>query len=129
MRRDPAKAIVVLDAMLEFFNSGERWTRGAFLNGAGQRCLIGALRYVRWQQHIRGAGVENYLRGALIERIAEDIDGWPHPASTLWRCDGGDTVLMCYNDTSAAGYDEVRALIVEARALAEAELYAPGDRR
>ena len=28
MRRDPAKAIVVLDAMLEFFDGGRRWIRG-----------------------------------------------------------------------------------------------------
>ena len=29
MRRDPAKAILVLDTMLEFLDGGRRWTQGA----------------------------------------------------------------------------------------------------
>ena len=43
MRRDPAKAILVLDAMLEFFDGGRRWMRGdVFDAGKEKACLIGA---------------------------------------------------------------------------------------
>ena len=47
MRRDPAKAIAVLDAMLEFFDGGKRWMRGQLQDGQGNRCLVGALQYAR----------------------------------------------------------------------------------
>lgn len=70
MRRDPARAILVLDAMLEFFDGGRRWTRQLLNDGMGNRCLIGALRHVRHQQRIRGAGTPDYLRTAIIERVA-----------------------------------------------------------
>jgi hypothetical protein len=62
MRRDPAKAIAVLDAMLQFFDGGRRWTIGQLRDTAGNRCLIGALPHVRREQHIRGSGTEYYLR-------------------------------------------------------------------
>ena len=70
MRRDPAKAIVVLDAMLEFFDGGRRWIRGQLRDKDG-RCLVGALGYVRRQQRIRGAGTEHYLRRAMIDRAGD----------------------------------------------------------
>jgi hypothetical protein len=127
MRRDPAKAIAVLDAMLEFFDGGKRWTRGMLRDHHHQhRCLIGALRHIRQQQRIRGAGTEHYLRDAMIAR-ADDLD----PLTDLWvlgvgmACDGD---LMRYNDVSA-DYAGVRALIVEARAIAQAELDAAAERR
>jgi hypothetical protein len=73
MRRDPAKAILVLDAMLEFFDGGRRWTQGALHDETGQnRCLIGALHYVRQQQRIRGAATEFYLRTALLSALNEE---------------------------------------------------------
>jgi hypothetical protein len=118
MRRDPAKAIVVLDAMLEFFDGGRRWIRGQLRDKDG-RCLVGALGYVRRQQRIRGAGTEHYLRRAMIDRTG-DLD----PLTDLWVLTIGmpdDGNLMRYNDLSA-GYHEVRDLIIEARALAQAEL-------
>ena len=46
-RRDPQKAIQVLDTMLEFFDSGRKWTGGTLCDQYGERrCLIGALRHV-----------------------------------------------------------------------------------
>jgi hypothetical protein len=43
-RRDPEKAVQALDAMLEFFDGGSRWTRGELVTGDGHaRCLVGAL--------------------------------------------------------------------------------------
>jgi hypothetical protein len=128
MRRDPAKAVQVLDTMLEFFDGGRRWTRGTLCDQYGERrCLIGALRYVRQQQHIRGAGTEHYLRHAMISGVADDLD----PLSDLWVFAigmPGDGDLMRYNDVSA-DYDEVREVILEARSMALAELDAKRARR
>jgi hypothetical protein len=135
MHRDPAKAILVLDAMLEFFDGGRRWTQGELLDESGQnRCLIGALHYVQQQQRIRGAATEFYLRTALLSALNEEkqpqidellpdpliefalarLSGSPEPSNP-------DYDLMTYND-DLEGYDHVRALIIEARAIAQAEL-------
>jgi hypothetical protein len=124
MRRDPAKAIVLLDAMLEFFNDGKRWTRGEYHNQGGHRCLIGALRHVRQQQRITEAGTEYYLRAAMIE-AGRPVDQHTDlsPLAAAWVTLGD---LMNYNDL-ADSYDEVRTLIVSARAIAQAELAAAGD--
>jgi hypothetical protein len=125
MRRDPAKAILVLDAMLEFFDSGRRWTRGEFHNQGGHRCLIGALRHVRRQQRILAAGTEYYLRAAMIEagRPLDQHTGLsPLAVACVTLSD-----LMNYNDL-ADSYDEVRRLIVAARARAQAELDAARNR-
>jgi hypothetical protein len=125
MRRDPAKAIAILDAMLEYFEGGRRWTRGMLRDQHQHRCLIGALRHVRRQQHIRGAGTEHYLRAAFwtFDPLREDLAD-PLIASIIvrWRAlEPDDRDLMNYND-DADSYDDVRALIIEARALAQAEL-------
>jgi hypothetical protein len=127
-RRDPAKAMQVLDAMLEFFDGGRRWTRGMLRDRYHQhRCLIGALRHVRRQQRISGAGTEHYLRHAMLARTGD-----LNPLTDLWvqtvaeHLLMNDADLMHYNDASA-DYDEVRALILEARTIAQAEL--EGKRR
>jgi hypothetical protein len=141
MRRDPAKAIAVLDAMLEFFDGGRRWTQGELLDETSQnRCLIGALHYVRQQQHIRGAATEFYLRTALLSTLNKDkrrhvdelipntlievalarLAGVPEPSNP-------DYDLITYND-DLESYDHVRALIIEARALAQAEIDAARER-
>jgi hypothetical protein len=140
MRRDPAKAILVLDAMLEFFDGGRRWTQGELLDETGQnRCLIGALHYVRQQQRIPGAGTEFYLRTALFSALNEEksrIDEvLPDPLIefALARLSGvperrnPDYDLTSYND-DVEGYEHVRALIIEARAVAQAEIDAARDR-
>ena len=116
MRRNPAKAIAMLDAMLEFFDGGRRWMTGSLGGGlfTHQRCLVGALRHVRRQLKIRGAGTEHYLRCALID-VKPSI-GLLKPGVL----DGPDFQLMRYND-SCWTYDELRTLIVAARAIAEAE--------
>ncbi len=123
-QRDPAKAVQVLDLMLEFFDGGRRWMRGMLRDASRQhRCLIGALRYVRRQQRIRGAGTEFYLHAALlsmIEAVEDPLIDFMARAYALRAPDDRD--LMDYNDCGCPSYDEVRALIVEARALAQAEL-------
>jgi hypothetical protein len=107
-RRDSAKAIAVLDAMLEFFDGGRRWIRGNPLR-EGQRCLISALLHVAGGDGSEYHDACHYLRSALAS-VRPDISK---------VC---DVDLIGYNDESQ-DYDEVRALIVHARALAQAELH------
>ena len=65
-RRDPQKAIQVLDTMLEFFDGGRRWTRGMVLDASGQhRCLIGALEHIRGEFQFGGDGTLDFLHRAL----------------------------------------------------------------
>ncbi len=132
MRRDPARAILVLDAMLEFFDGGRRWTQGELLDESGQsRCLIGALHYVRQQQRVRGGGTEFYLYASLPKAFygaskAAPIDVLIEFAKPRRRVP--DHWIMNYND-NAISYDHVRALIIAARAIAQAEIDAAPDRR
>jgi hypothetical protein len=39
-----AKAVDMLDLLIEFFDDGEHWIKGKLDDGAGNRCLVGALR-------------------------------------------------------------------------------------
>jgi hypothetical protein len=41
-----AKAVQLLDLMLEFFADDARWTRGGYDDGKGGRCLVGALLHL-----------------------------------------------------------------------------------
>jgi hypothetical protein len=42
-----AKAVDTLDLLIEFFDDGQRWIKGKLEDGAGNRCLVGALRDIR----------------------------------------------------------------------------------
>ena len=126
-RRDPAKAVQVLDAMLEFFDGGGRWTRGHLHDPIGNRCLIGALRHVRRQQNIRGAGTEFYLHTAFLAAL-EEMNSLRMVGLIPFRPTGAEADLMRYNDLSVS-YDEVQALIVAARDRAQAELDEECKRR
>jgi hypothetical protein len=125
MRRDPAKAIVVLDAMLQFFDGGKRWTQGELRDYRRRRCLIGALEHIERQQRLRGSGAESYLRSAILS-TGDSLDPLIRFAIALLNIlpAPDDRDLTNYND-EAASYDEVRALIIEARAIAQAELDPP----
>ena len=49
------KAVDLLDLLIEFFDDGERWIKGKIDDGVGNRCLFGALRYIRDGHNLRGA--------------------------------------------------------------------------
>jgi hypothetical protein len=106
--------------MLEFFDGGRRWTRGKLWSAGGQqRCLIGALRHIRHELHTRGADAEPYLRAALLSTLNPLFD------LAIARLCGErgprNRGLTTYNDGCDA-YDEVQALILKARDLAQAKL-------
>lgn len=109
---DPARAISVLTTMLEFFAGGQRWIKDSMFDQDGNRCLIGARLRVQGQLGIEGRDASHYLRMAVapFERLPSDIH------------------LMLFNDRCAT-YDEIRAAILKARDLAQAELDGQSDRR
>jgi hypothetical protein len=109
-RRDPAKAVQVLDLLTEFFDNGRRWIRGGFCDIFGNRCLVGAMTHLRAVNAISGDGTAYYLRVAQPERPE-------------WRLP-----ISAFNDCSNS-YDEIQALIDRARALAQAELDAAPEWR
>jgi hypothetical protein len=124
-RRDPAKAIAVLDAMLEFFDGGKRWTRGRMATYDGRnRCLVGALQHIRAGFGIRGDGTLDLLHEALPAAQKNQTPIGCSIPKGLWPYHR----LMYFNDRRQS-YRDVRALIVKARAAAEAELDATRDRR
>ena len=116
MRRDPAEAIAVLDGMLEFFDGGRRWTTGSLRDLSGRRCLIGALSHLRATLDIRRDPAAYYLHCAADPFAAVNDDS--RQAET-------EVYLMLYND-ECGDYSSVHALIIKARALAQAELDAAG---
>jgi hypothetical protein len=102
-QRDPAKAIAVLDLLTEFFGEvGHRWISGMSEDRYGGRCLVNAVHHVRTEAGISGDDTEHYLLRAIPADTA-DID--------------------TFND-DCRSYDEISAVIVAARAIAEAELDA-----
>lgn len=104
-QRDPAKAIAVLDLLTEFFGEfGHRWISGMFEDRYGGRCLASALHHVRTEAEISGDGTEHYLA---------------MPA--------GPSDLDIFND-DCRSYDEIRAVIVAAREIAQAEIDAVAAR-
>jgi hypothetical protein len=50
-----AKAVDMLDLLIEFFDDGDRWIKGKLDDGAGNRCLVGALRDIRDGHNLHGA--------------------------------------------------------------------------
>lgn len=92
-RRDPAKAIEILTAMLEFFAGGRRWIKGSTFDVDGNRCLVGARQRVQGLLGIEGEDAAHYLRLAIA------------PFARLGH-EPADIHLMSFNDRSAT-YDEV----------------------
>ena len=94
-----AKAVDMLDLLIEFFDDGERWIKGKLHDGAGNRCLVGALRYLR-----DGHNPRVYLLKAM-QRSPKT--GW--------------TGLISFNDR-CRDFGELREVILQARKLAIADI-------
>jgi hypothetical protein len=84
-----------LDLLLEFFDGGSRWIRRRLEDDDGNRCLIGAIEYVRHTYKIRSVEAEAALRKAL-----------PKPPFNH---------LIAFNDTRKS-FAEITDLILKARA-------------
>jgi hypothetical protein len=99
-----AKAVDVLDLLIEFFDDGDRWIKGRLDDGAGNRCLVGALRDIRDGHNLHGAPTGVYLLKAM-QRSPKT--GW--------------TGLISFNDR-CKDFGELREVILQARRLAVADI-------
>jgi hypothetical protein len=95
---ETAKAVQLLDLMLEFFADDDHWTRGCYDDGDGSRCLVGALLHLSRTHRLPTA-----LAIALLQ------DAMPRPGLPL----------VHFNDTRCASVAELRSVIVKARRLAD----------
>jgi hypothetical protein len=91
-----AKAVQLLDLMLEFFADDGHWTRGSYDDGNGGRCLVGALLHLSREHRLPMAPVKALLQDAM-----------PRPGLPL----------VHFNDTRCGSVAELRSVILRARRL------------
>jgi hypothetical protein len=94
---ETAKAVQLLDLMLEFFADDGRWTRGSYDDDNGGHCLVGALLHLGRAHRLPTAPAIALLQDAM-----------PRPGLPL----------VYFNDTRCGSAAELRALILKARRLA-----------
>jgi hypothetical protein len=111
---DPGKAVRLLDALLQSFGeNGEHWIRGRLDDGNGSRCLIGAIDHLYREQPV--------LRGSRTD-VGYYIAAVNYPRQLRPYSRAG---LMAVNDLSKS-FDQLRAVLVKARALAQRDIEQPG---
>jgi hypothetical protein len=98
--------VAFLDRLLEFFENGARWKQGDLTDIGGNRCLVGAIDYVRDAYNIDHLEPTIALYQALPDRSK------PIRYNYLL----GD-YLAAFND-SRRTFGSIRRLILKARALA-----------
>ena len=94
---DTAKAVQLLDLMLEFFADDGHWTRGSYDDGKGGHCLVGALLHLGRQHRLPTAPAIALLQDAM-----------PRPGLPL----------VHFNDRRCGSAAELRSVILKARRLA-----------
>ena len=92
-----AKAIQLLDLMLEFFADDGHWTRGCYDDGRGGHCLVGAILHLSRKHRLPKGPV-----------IALQEDAMPRPGLPL----------VHFNDSRCGSIAELRSVILKARRLA-----------
>ena len=94
---DTAKAVQLLDLMLEFFADDGHWTRGCYDDGRGGHCLVGAILHLSRKHRLPTAPVIALLQDAM-----------PRPGLPL----------VHFNDRRCGSAAELRSVILKARRLA-----------
>src|SRR6516162_3218206 len=94
---ETAKAVQLLDLMLEFFADDGHWTRGCYDDGKGGHCLVGALLHLG-----RKHGLPTAPAIALLQ------DAMPRPGLPL----------VHFNDRRCGSAAELRSVILKACRLA-----------
>src|SRR5215469_769530 len=94
---DIAKAVQLLDLMLEFFADDGHWARGFYDDGNGGHCLVGALLHLSRKHRLPTAPAIALLQDAM-----------PRPGLPL----------VHFNDTRCGSVAELRSVILKARRLA-----------
>jgi hypothetical protein len=92
-----AKAVQLLDLLLEFFADHGHWTRGCYDDGNGGHCLVGALLHLSREHRLPTAPAIALLQDAM-----------PRPGLPL----------VHFNDTRCGSVAELRSVILKARRLA-----------
>jgi hypothetical protein len=92
-----AKAVQLLDLMLEFFAEDGHWARGCYNDGNGGHCLVGALLHLSRKHRLPTAPAIALLQDAM-----------PRPGLPL----------VHFNDTRCGSVAELRSVILKARSLA-----------
>lgn len=92
-----ARAVQLLDLMLEFFVDDAHWTRGGYDDGNGGHCLVGALLHLSRKHRLPTAPAIALLQDAM-----------PRPGLPL----------VYFNDTRCGNLAELRSVILKARSLA-----------
>src|SRR5271169_4641904 len=92
-----AKAVQLLDLMLEFFANDGHWARGRYDDGNGGHCLVGALLHLGRKHRLPTAPAITLLQDAM-----------PQPGLPL----------VHFNDTRCGSVAELRSVIVRACRLA-----------
>src|SRR5271155_4915842 len=92
-----AKAVQLLDLMLEFFAHDGHWTRGSYDDRNGGHCLVGALLHLSRKHRLPTAPAIALLQDAM-----------PRPGLPL----------VHFNDTRCGSVAELRSVIFKARRLA-----------
>ena len=93
-----AKAVRLLDLMLEFFADDGHWTRGRYDDGNGGRCLVGAVLHLSRKHCLPKAPAIALLQDAM-----------PRPGLPL----------VHFNDRCCGSVAELRSIILTARRLAD----------
>ena len=93
-----AKALQLLDLMLEFFADDGHWARGCYDDGNGGHCLVGALLHLGRHHSLPTAPAIALLQDAM-----------PRPGLPL----------VHFNDTCCDSAAELRSIILKARRLAD----------
>jgi hypothetical protein len=60
-----AKAVQLLDLMIEFFAQDGHWTRGSYDDGNGRHCLVGALLHLSRKHSLPTAPAIALLQDAM----------------------------------------------------------------
>jgi len=92
-----ARAVQLLDLMLDFFAHDGHWTRGSYDDGNGGHCLVSALLHLSRLHRLPTAPAIALLQDAM-----------PRPGLPL----------VHFNDTRCGSVAELRSVIVKARRLA-----------
>src|SRR2546430_5720003 len=93
-----ARAMQLLDLMLDFFADDGHWTRGSYDDGNGGHCLVGALLHLSRKHRL-----------SMAPAIALLQDAMPRPGLPL----------VHFNDTCCGSVAELRSVILKARRLAD----------
>src|SRR5207244_2598576 len=92
-----ARAVQLLDLMLDFFAHDGHWTRGSYDDGNGGHCLVSALLHLSRLHRLPTAPAIALLQDAM-----------PRPGLPL----------VNFNDTCCGSVAELRSVILKARSLA-----------